>query len=263
MLKAGRSLEIADASRPRDAVFDAALTRAGTVRVQTYAQLFAAARILAMGRIPRGDRLAIVSNGRGPALLAADERSCEHGVTLAKLAPETVAALDAILPAQQRARQSDRRARQRIAGAARRRGGRDHLRIRSVDAVIALHVAASRDRRDRFGARGRGRRAQIDEARASARGSARSIDREVDAALEAGDDGQLLHAGERGRGILVPRRLSAQPGVAARSAAAAASCRKRPTWPARTDSRARRTALRRRRLLCSRRRYALLAAFRY
>ena len=63
--------------------------------------------------------------------------------------------------------------------------------------------------------------------------------REVDAALEAGGDRQLLHAGERGRGILVPRRLSAQPGVAARSAAAAARCRKRPTWLVRTDSPAR------------------------
>ena len=95
-LKAGRSLE------PRrepshDAVFDAALRRAGTVRVQTYAQLFAAARILAVGRIPQGNRLAIVSNGRGPALLAADSAS-EHGVALARLTPATVSALDAVLP---------------------------------------------------------------------------------------------------------------------------------------------------------------------
>ncbi|MGH8801360.1 MAG: GNAT family N-acetyltransferase [Casimicrobiaceae bacterium] len=71
VLKAGRSLEPA-AAVTADAVFDAAMTRSGTVRVQTYAQLFAAARILAVGRIPRGDRVAIVANGRGPALLAAD-----------------------------------------------------------------------------------------------------------------------------------------------------------------------------------------------
>ena len=61
----------ADAPSP-DAVFDAAMRRAGTVRVKTYAQLFAAARILAMHRISRGDRLAIVTNGHGPGTLAAD-----------------------------------------------------------------------------------------------------------------------------------------------------------------------------------------------
>jgi acetyltransferase len=35
-----------------DSVFDAALRRAGTVRVKTYTQLFAAARVLAAGRFP-------------------------------------------------------------------------------------------------------------------------------------------------------------------------------------------------------------------
>src|SRR4029079_6893338 len=79
--KAGRSLEKA-ARVPADVVFDAALMRAGTVRVETYTQLFAAARILAAGRIPQGDRLAIVSNGRGPALLAAD-RAADLGLDLA------------------------------------------------------------------------------------------------------------------------------------------------------------------------------------
>ena len=64
VLKAGRSQEptSARASRVRPtSVFDAALRRAGTVRVRTYTQLFAAARILALGRIPHGDRLAIVA----------------------------------------------------------------------------------------------------------------------------------------------------------------------------------------------------------
>ena len=104
VLKAGRSLEqVADRDAlgepgiAPDAVFDAALKRAGTVRVHGYTQLFAAARILAMGRIPRGDRLAIVSNGRGPAVLAAD-CAADAGVALARFAPDTVAALDALLP---------------------------------------------------------------------------------------------------------------------------------------------------------------------
>jgi acetyltransferase len=104
VLKAGRSLERLAASSAAmepviapDTVFDAALMRAGTVRVRTYAQLFAAARILAMGKIPRGDRLAIVSNGRGPGILAADY-AAGAGVALAQLGPATVKALDALLP---------------------------------------------------------------------------------------------------------------------------------------------------------------------
>ncbi|MEO8751258.1 MAG: GNAT family N-acetyltransferase [Casimicrobiaceae bacterium] len=104
VLKAGRSRETlptgAAALEPAltpDIVFDAAMMRAGTVRVRTYTQLFAAARILAMGRIPRGERLAIVSNGRGPGVLAADCVAAA-GVVLAQLAPATVKALDALLP---------------------------------------------------------------------------------------------------------------------------------------------------------------------
>jgi len=95
VLKAGRSLEPPAEISP-DAVFDAALKRAGTVRVATYTQLFAAARILARGRVPRGERLAIVSNGRGPALLAAD-RAAEQGIALAAFAGESAAKLDALL----------------------------------------------------------------------------------------------------------------------------------------------------------------------
>jgi len=98
VLKAGRSLEhgIADAPSP-DAVFDAAMRRAGTVRVKTYAQLFAAARILAMHRISRGDRLAIVTNGHGPGTLAADSAG-DRGIALADFSPATEKALSELLP---------------------------------------------------------------------------------------------------------------------------------------------------------------------
>ncbi len=102
VLKGGLSLEPAPALLPagalsHDAVFGAALKRAGTVRVHNYTQLFAAARILAMGRIPAGNRLAIVANGRGPGLLAADGAAAA-GVALATFAPATAAALSALLP---------------------------------------------------------------------------------------------------------------------------------------------------------------------
>ena len=80
-----------------DAVFDAALRRVGAVRVPRIGQLFGAAEALAGGRLPRGNRLAIVSNGTGPGALAADAAEENH-VELAKLSDATQAALDAALP---------------------------------------------------------------------------------------------------------------------------------------------------------------------
>ena len=82
-----------------DAVFDAALRRAGSVRVRTYTQLFAAARVLATGRLAEGGRLAIVTNGGGPGVVAADS-AAENGVTLAALSPHTVETLNKQLPPQ-------------------------------------------------------------------------------------------------------------------------------------------------------------------
>jgi acetyltransferase len=140
VLKAGRSLASAapDGAPSGDEVFDAALHRAGTVRVQTYTQLFAAARALAMGRIPAGDRIAIVANGRGAALLAAD-RAIDVGVSLATLAATTLATLEAILPGEStRGNPVDVRG---TADAARYAAALEAvLADANVDAVIALQV---------------------------------------------------------------------------------------------------------------------------
>lgn len=69
-----------DASGTADAVMEAALRRAGVLRVGGFEDLLAAAETLARVRPARrvgpdavaGDRIAIVSNGQGPAQLAAD-----------------------------------------------------------------------------------------------------------------------------------------------------------------------------------------------
>jgi acetyltransferase len=82
-----------------DAVFDAALRRCGTVRVKSYTQLFAAARILAAAQLPQGERLAILTNGGGPGVMAAD-CAAENGVPLASLSAQTIAHLDQRLPPQ-------------------------------------------------------------------------------------------------------------------------------------------------------------------
>ncbi len=81
-----------------DEVFDAAVQRAGAVRVTTVAQLFAAAHTLASGTHVDGSRLAIVTNGGGPGVMAAD-RACDLGVPLAELSSATIDKLSAVLPA--------------------------------------------------------------------------------------------------------------------------------------------------------------------
>lgn len=80
-----------------DAVYEAALRRAGVLRVRTTRQLFEAAEILTQAKPYVGPRLAIVSNGGGPAVLATDAL-IEGGGELASLAPETLQALEALLP---------------------------------------------------------------------------------------------------------------------------------------------------------------------
>ena len=138
VLKAGRRPASSGAGNiESDRVFDAALKRAGTVRVHTYAQLFASARVLASGRIPRSNRLAIVTNGRGPGLLAID-RAAETGVVLADLSAATRVALAALLPEADPGNPVDVRgeatpARFGAAVAA-------VLADPGVDAVLALHV---------------------------------------------------------------------------------------------------------------------------
>jgi acetyltransferase len=81
----------------RDEVYEAVFRRTGIVRVYTLQELFNAAETLGRVRRLPGERLAILTNGGGLAVLAADALASLEG-TLATLADETVAALDAVLP---------------------------------------------------------------------------------------------------------------------------------------------------------------------
>lgn len=80
-----------------DNVFDAAIRRAGAVRVTTVNQLFAAAKTLASGTRVEGPRLAILTNGGGPGVMAAD-RASDLNVPLAELSEPTIEALSKVLP---------------------------------------------------------------------------------------------------------------------------------------------------------------------
>ncbi|MET1115756.1 MAG: bifunctional acetate--CoA ligase family protein/GNAT family N-acetyltransferase [Comamonas sp.] len=80
-----------------DAVFDAAVRRAGMLRVDTLEALFDAAETLARLRPWRGERLAILTNGGGAGVLAADALEL-GGSSLASLSDKTLALLGQRLP---------------------------------------------------------------------------------------------------------------------------------------------------------------------
>ena len=80
------------------AVYDAAFRRAGMLRVDSMAELFDAVETLALTRPQQGDRLAILTNGGGPGVMATDALIAEGG-RLATLSPGTIAKLDQVLPA--------------------------------------------------------------------------------------------------------------------------------------------------------------------
>ncbi|HEX9768292.1 MAG TPA: GNAT family N-acetyltransferase [Kiloniellales bacterium] len=80
-----------------DAVYGAALERAGVMRVTDLDDVFDVAELLTSKRLPKGPKLAIVSNAGGPAVIATDSLLAREGV-LARLNDETIAALNAALP---------------------------------------------------------------------------------------------------------------------------------------------------------------------
>ena len=80
-----------------DAVYDAAIARAGMLRVDTLHQLFLAAETLARFRANRSETLTILTNGGGAGVMAAD--SAEFmGVRLSDIGAATRERLDAALP---------------------------------------------------------------------------------------------------------------------------------------------------------------------
>jgi acetyltransferase len=81
----------------QDGVFQAAFDRTGIVRVTDIGEIFDCVELVGRRKMPRGPRLGIVTNAGGPGVMATDALLAEDG-ELAKLAPETVAALDEVLP---------------------------------------------------------------------------------------------------------------------------------------------------------------------
>ena len=104
VIKSGRVAEGAAAAASHtgalagaDDVYDAAISRAGMLRVYSIDELFAASETLSRARPLEGEKLAILTNGGGAGVLAVDAL-IKSGGKLAKLTEETLAKLDAGLP---------------------------------------------------------------------------------------------------------------------------------------------------------------------
>ncbi len=79
------------------AVWEAAARQAGVVTCTTTQEVVDLGACLAYLPLPKGRRIAVVTNGGGAGVMTADEVA-RHGLTLAELPPELYAALDEILP---------------------------------------------------------------------------------------------------------------------------------------------------------------------
>jgi acetyltransferase len=105
VIKVGRSEAAAKAAASHtgsltgsDEVLQAAFRRVGVLRVETIAELFHMAEVLAKQPRPQGPRLTIVTNAGGPGVLATDMLITSGG-ELAEPSADTFKALNELLPA--------------------------------------------------------------------------------------------------------------------------------------------------------------------
>ncbi|MBU2550344.1 MAG: acetate--CoA ligase family protein [Proteobacteria bacterium] len=103
-VKSGRSPEGAKAAASHtgslagsDATYDAIFFQSGIQRVEGIDELFNYAIAFARQPVPKGNRIAIVTNAGGPGIMATDA-AMRHGLTLATLSDETQAKLKEHLP---------------------------------------------------------------------------------------------------------------------------------------------------------------------
>ncbi|MGQ9515130.1 MAG: bifunctional acetate--CoA ligase family protein/GNAT family N-acetyltransferase [Thermoproteota archaeon] len=104
VVKSGRFSESAKAATSHtgalagdNAIYDAAFKRAGVVRVKEVEDMFNCASVLDTNLLPKGPRIAVVTNAGGPGVMAVDS-IIENKLTLANLSDETIKLLDSFLP---------------------------------------------------------------------------------------------------------------------------------------------------------------------
>jgi len=81
-----------------DIAYGAAFKRAGVLRADDFESLFDIAKAFAMQPLPKGDRVAVITNAGGPGIIAADAVE-RQGLHVAPLSEQTKETLRAALPA--------------------------------------------------------------------------------------------------------------------------------------------------------------------
>lgn len=104
-LKAGRSAAGASAASSHtgslagaDKAANALLAQSGVIREYSLKNLFSTAKVFANCPIPKGDRVAIITNSGGPGIMATDA-VCEYGLQMAQISDATKDKLRSFLPA--------------------------------------------------------------------------------------------------------------------------------------------------------------------
>ncbi|MBQ2983554.1 MAG: acetate--CoA ligase family protein [Candidatus Gastranaerophilales bacterium] len=104
-LKAGRSAAGASAASSHtgslagaDKAANALLAQSGVIREYSLKNLFATAKMFSNCPIPKGDRVAIITNSGGPGIMATDA-ICEYGMQMAPITDATKEKLRSFLPA--------------------------------------------------------------------------------------------------------------------------------------------------------------------
>jgi acetyltransferase len=104
-VKSGRTREGAKAAASHtgalsgsDEVYDSLFAQCGVLRVETLEELFRFGMAFANQPLPRGNRVAIVTNAGGPGIMATDA-SVRHGLVLSQLESRTKSILQTHLPA--------------------------------------------------------------------------------------------------------------------------------------------------------------------
>ncbi|MDX2030391.1 MAG: GNAT family N-acetyltransferase [Blastocatellia bacterium] len=90
---ASHTAALAHSDRAADALFE----QTGVIRVDTLAEFFSVARLLAAQPIPAGRRLGILTNGGGPGVIAVDA-AIAGGLDVPRLSADTQARLRELLP---------------------------------------------------------------------------------------------------------------------------------------------------------------------
>lgn len=104
-LKSGRTAAGASAATSHtgslagaDKAADALLRQSGVIREFSLEALFNTAKVFSHCPIPKGDRVAVITNSGGPGIMATDA-ICEYGMQMAPITDETKAYMRSYLPA--------------------------------------------------------------------------------------------------------------------------------------------------------------------